>query len=334
MQRGCVVCMSVPKSAKLGDLEAMLAPQCKARVLAIERMGEAMAIVEFEGEMDAAACVGEHRLHGKLVSVQLREPIVPAHAGFSMPAEGSAEAALMDAKRAEAKKEKEKRLNRVGLSYRCGRCGKPKKGHVCIVADGEGADEVADPSPAALPPARTPPQATISAPQSANGSWGDLDSDNIFHDIKSVLHGTPGSNDVKGTRKSARRAAANEESGRPQRKVAATGKQGRGGREEVELLEEVEIAMHRPPALITPDDQDGARPGGPSSLPSASDMFSPGVLMHQLLGTPTPGGPAATSIGGGLNSIGVQGISPGSLNELGNLLQSPLSVPASAKKSG
>jgi len=322
----------VPKSAKLGDLEAMLAPQCKARVLAIERMGEAMAIVEFETEADAAACIGEHRLHGKFVSVQLRDPIVPAHAGLAMPPEGSDEAARMEAKRLEAKKEKEKRLNRVGLSYRCGRCGKPKKGHVCIGGDGSAADEAEAP-PEALPPAVTPPPATISAPQSANGSWGDLDSDNIFHDIKSVLHGTPASSETKGTRKSERRAAANKDSGRLQRKVPALGKEGR--EKETELLEEVEIAMHRPPALITPDDADGARPGGPSSLVSASDMFSPGVLMHQLLGTPTPGGPAPPSaVGGGLNSIGVQGISPGSLNELGNLLQSPQSVPASAKKSG
>ena len=45
----------------------------------------------------------------------------------------------------------------------------------------------------------------------------------------------------------------------------------------------------------------------PSSLVSASDMFSPGQLMTHLLGTPTP---AATP-----------GLSPGTLNELGNMLQ-------------
>jgi len=33
--------------------------------------------------------------------------------------------------------EKQKRVYRVGLSYRCGRCGKPKKGHVCDIPDGE-----------------------------------------------------------------------------------------------------------------------------------------------------------------------------------------------------
>jgi len=33
--------------------------------------------------------------------------------------------------------EKQRRVYRVGLSYRCGRCGKPKKGHVCDIPDGE-----------------------------------------------------------------------------------------------------------------------------------------------------------------------------------------------------
>jgi hypothetical protein len=81
-----------------------------------------------------------------------------------------------------------------------------------------------------------------------------------------------------------------------------------------ELLEELDLAMQRPPSVITPDDGDPNRAGGPSSmgpnsLVSASDMFSPGQLMTHLLGTPTP---AITP-----------GLSPGTLNELGNMLQSP-----------
>ena len=47
-------------------------------------------------------------------------------------------------------------------------------------------------------------------------------------------------------------------------------------------------------------------------------MFSPGQLMTHLLGTPTP---AITP-----------GLSPGTLNELGNMLQSPGAVLASARK--
>jgi hypothetical protein len=40
-------------------------------------------------------------------------------------------------KKQETEEEKQRRLYRVGLSYRCGRCGKPKKGHVCDVPEGE-----------------------------------------------------------------------------------------------------------------------------------------------------------------------------------------------------
>jgi hypothetical protein len=62
---------------------------------------------------------------------------------------------LTDAQRRDQEK-KEARLYRVGLSYRCGRCGQPKKGHVCNVPDGEeGAAAGADgaqlsPTPAIL----------------------------------------------------------------------------------------------------------------------------------------------------------------------------------------
>ena len=90
------------------------------------------------------------------------------------------------------------------------------------------------------------------------------------------------------------------------------------------LLEELDLAMQRPPSVITPEDGEGARAGPssitapPSSTFSASDMFSPGQLMTHLLGTPTP---AITP-----------GLSPGTLNELGNMLQSPGAVLASAQK--
>eukprot|EP00964_Phaeocystis_antarctica_P097302 scaffold63451_cov63-Phaeocystis_antarctica.AAC.3 len=47
-------------------------------------------------------------------------------------------------------------LNRVGLSYRCGRCGQPKKGHECAVADGDGSPGMLADSPAELAPAVTP----------------------------------------------------------------------------------------------------------------------------------------------------------------------------------
>ena len=54
------------------------------------------------------------------------------------------------------------------------------------------------------------------------------------------------------------------------------------------------------------------------SLMSATDMISPGQLFSHLLGTPTPNL--------------APGLSPGTLNELGNLLQSPAAALASARK--
>ena len=94
------------------------------------------------------------------------------------------------------------------------------------------------------------------------------------------------------------------------------------------LLEELDLAMsqQRPPSVITPDESDSMRTAGPSSLTaapsslvSASDMFSPGQLMTHLLGTPTP-------------ALTTPGLSPGTLNELGNMLQSPGVMLPSARK--
>ena len=43
----------------------------------------------------------------------------------------------MDSAQRNKEDEKQKRTYRVGLSYRCGRCGKPKKGHVCDQPEAE-----------------------------------------------------------------------------------------------------------------------------------------------------------------------------------------------------
>lgn len=105
---------------------------------------------------------------------------------------------------AEAKKEKERRLNRVGLSYRCGRCGQPKKGHVCVGGP-EGGAAVQPPVIEGISPGsegssganRTPPGVSPNALSgiSPTGGW-DLDSDSIFKDIKSVLQTPAGSSSV------------------------------------------------------------------------------------------------------------------------------------------
>jgi len=230
---------------------------------------------------------------------------------------------------AEAKKEKERRLNRVGLSYRCGRCGQPKKGHVCVGGP-EGGAAVQPPVIEGISPGsegssgvnRTPPGVSPNALAgiSPTGGW-DLDSDSIFKDIKSVLQTPAGSSSVAPP-PPAKPSNANGKAGK-KRGSAAYSKMppppvvGNAvvASEKSQLLEELDIAMQRPPSVITPEDGDHSRGGGPSSLGapsslvSASDMFSPGQLMTHLLGTPTP---AITP-----------GLSPGTLNELGNMLQSP-----------
>ena len=104
-------------------------------------------------------------------------------------------------------KEKERRLNRVGLSYRCGHCGMPKKGHIvrprplaaaaAAAAVGRTEPLAPDAGPVLAPPKKksksankTPPVASARArrsPTSSPTSQMYLDSDSIFNDIKSVL---------------------------------------------------------------------------------------------------------------------------------------------------
>ena len=290
-------------------------------------------------------------------------------------------------------KEKERRLNRVGLSYRCGRCGQPKKGHTCVgeaegmdeegaasgeggaplVADASGIIEAAIPQPpkkkskaakaaaaaAAANAMATPPPTgnTASADGISPTSQMYLDSDSIFKDIKSVLQQPSGGSANGGSAGKASGGAAKGGSGeggegkkrkRPSKgaKAAAVAAAAAVGvdlagemppppavpfernAEKSALLEELDLAMQRPPSVITPEESDSMRTGvgpssltaAPSSLVSASDMFSPGQLMTHLLGTPTP---ALTP-----------GLSPGTLNELGNMLQSPGAMLASAQKGG
>ena len=172
----------VPGHALLGDLEDVLLPVCMQRILAIE-VQEHNALIEFESEVDAEACVGETRLLDHTVQVDLHDSssITPSRVP---PAYRRT--------KAESKAERERRLNRVGLSYRCGRCGQPKKGHVCTVPDGDDSPGMLADSPAAdggCPLATPEPAAAPSSAAAARrGEPGwDLGSDAIFKDMKSVL---------------------------------------------------------------------------------------------------------------------------------------------------
>lgn len=268
-------------------------------------------------------------------------PVVPTLPIMATDDEYEAPAAKRQ--RAETKKEKEKRLNRVGLSYRCGRCGLPKKGHVCIgTGPGEGgADAVSVGGSTNKSPLGSDASETALGSGGASndtppgGSW-DLDSDSIFKDIKSVLQTPTAPMAAPAGGKAAKAGKAANANGKAsggskRAKAAAKNMPPPPVMAEVasrsELLEELDFALQRPPSVITPEDGEGNRapaggPGSlgvaPSSLVSATDMFSPGQLMTHLLGTPTP---AITP-----------GLSPGTLNELGNMLQSPGAALASAKK--
>ncbi|KAL1500644.1 hypothetical protein AB1Y20_013292 [Prymnesium parvum] len=344
----CCSLDGVPDDATLSNLEQLFQPLCAGRILMIGLYLHGRGVIEFERESDADACVGTRLFLGRSIRVDRRGAAVetptkrqcrrslmkqdgaqPQEAARieTVPIEVAPAAASETTQskkiRAETKREKERRLNRVGLSYRCGRCGQPKKGHVCHLAEGEtlegmapaGADEYSEGE-------KTP------------GIAWDLDSEALFKDIKSVLSkpmtpsvrsGAPSALGyvVNDGGSSSARGAATEPRGKPtksKRKPSASAKGAASApavtSEKLAILKELDIEMQRPPSLITPDEAEG-RPGvpGPSSL--ASDMFSPGQLMSTLLGTPTPG---------------PQGLSPGTLNELGNLLQSPASVLASARR--
>ena len=173
----CLV-TGVPGHALLGDLEAVLLPVCMQRILAIE-LQEHSALVEFESERDADACVGETRLLDSTVQVDRHDSsnFTPSRAQPTYRRT-----------KAESKAERERRLNRVGLSYRCGRCGMPKKGHVCNVAEGDEAPGLMDADQAADQAAvlATPQPAAPSAAHRGEPGW-DLGSAAIFKDMKSVL---------------------------------------------------------------------------------------------------------------------------------------------------
>ena len=197
---------------------------------------------------------------------------------------------------------------------------KNKKAAAKAAAAAAIAREQAEQAAGGIAPAYPPPQQPKPKAAKGNKKGQALDADSIFSDIKHVLTtpvgGTAGA--ANGSAKKNKRKKGDDLSEMPppppvlDEKAAAKSA----------LLEELDIAMQRPPSLITPEDGTGApfpaplSTGAPSSVLSASDMFSPGQLMTHLLGTPTP---AITP-----------GLSPGTLNELGNMLQSPGAVLASA----
>ena len=123
----------LPADLRLGDIESLLLPLCAAqRLVAIELQHSPDmqsipgAVVEFATEADAAACAGQRELKGMAVELTVRH-----NTPFKRTRDGDDGSG---GSRRRGSEDKERRLNRVGLSYTCGICGKPKKGHVCTGA--------------------------------------------------------------------------------------------------------------------------------------------------------------------------------------------------------
>lgn len=188
----------LPDEASLAQVEQMLQPLCTGRILMISLHECGKGVVEFEHERDADSCTGTRHLSAKPIRLKRFEPsektplkrqkrwtfpnretttaaenkVVARDTGST----ASQESLQTKKGRAETKREKARRLNRVGLSYRCGRCGQPKKGHVCHLAEGETWD--------GQTAAGVKEPEFDEKPKSL--SW-DLDSEALFKDIKSVL---------------------------------------------------------------------------------------------------------------------------------------------------
>ena len=139
-------------------------------------------------------------------------------------------------------------------------------------------------------------------------------------------------------------AAAEEEeapkNGRSRRKTAGQAKSKDmpppavpgGGDPRAALYSEIDLAMYRPPSVITPEESDleartrsGITPGAITG--GSANAISPGTMMYALLGTPTPQLPSCTGVAGSM-------LSPGTLNELGNMLQSPAPPTTSKRRRG
>ena len=162
--RGLCHLLGPPLDVALGEVERLLLPLCtRGTILSIGREPGRL-VVEFESPGDAADCVGSHWMRDTVVRCELAHPVQGRAEELllkgSLSAKAKSKAAAEEEEMQSARREKERRLNRVGLSYRCGRCGQPKRGHVCTPGPG-GA-----PRPGSGPPAGTPLAPTPKFPSS------------------------------------------------------------------------------------------------------------------------------------------------------------------------
>ena len=219
-----------------------------------------------------------------------------------------------------SKKEKERRVYRVGLSYACKHCGQPKKGHKCTLIAPPG-DGVADPSEEKPIVEKKRPAKDPSKPADEGASKTEKTSSEK-RPKKEAARETPQARTVPD---------AIEE---PRTSIRAPVAGLVGHEDAVRLAELLEFNNPlRPPSLITPEDVEApdveaalalsSMSAPPASFASAPTLFSPSQFIT-MMGTPAPAitpGPLRFP----------HGLSPGAL--LGNLSNSPLTTSSRATMS-
>ena len=309
---------------RIGELEAAFL--AGGRVRKVWRIGlrEGEALVDVE-RFEVANCLGAVEL-GKLrlqVKVADKQP-VSQEAGRKRPKSDEG-----------GKASKERREYRQGISYRCGRCGKPKKGHVCDVPE-EAVCEVAPSSggspfqsgavtAATSPPAGGTAAALLAAaPQQAprsravaskaaaregaakEGAASQRAAAAHVARAGAAARAGAGARAGEGARACASSpgAASQESPGQAtavfKDMVAALGEESTpasaaktpaaaaaAGLTDMDVMLADLAFAARPPPVITPDESAVEVPGGVGSL--SPSMLSPSTMIHQLLGTPTPG---------------------------------------------
>jgi len=221
--------------------------------------------------------------------------------------------------------DKQRRLYRVGLSYRCGRCGKPKKGHVCDVPEGEegvnqqhpfGPDgQSLSPQPAILATTvrKGTPPALLGSPLPSGASVGSPLADvkisgeasTIFKDMVAALGenslaspggasaSSPGAPPQLATAAgisplavSAIAAGSVSNAAAPVAPVAtAAGQGGEPQLSEMDMMLADLAFAARPPPVLTPD-EGGTDAVHPSMGSLSPSNFSPGTMIQQLIATP------------------------------------------------
>ena len=281
-----------PPASSISEVEAFFLPclsSTTSRVWKIEVRRDCVLVSVAPEDRDACLAKSGATLGGAEVTVSVATPQQLSAAAAGRPTKKAVRPPGV---------EKERRAYRDGLSYRCGKCGAPKKGHKCDIPD--------DAPPLAADDPRR---------------WVDDDGPPLAHAVLEAVdaNGLPiagGGSDTTppdaaaaggaARRKKAAAAAAGEVTVFEDM-VSALGKDGSppklsppDGAPPAAKLSEMDLMLAdlafaaRPPPVITPDESgaNGPNSGGSGDLgggiasisPSA---FSPGEMI-KMMGTPTP----------------------------------------------